>query len=100
MHGGIPSGKHAYHLVVAVLDAKTGDRVSDATVFARIAPLGFSGKRKLLEPMAIAQTTTYGEFFDLPSSDSYVLNVEIKRPHIGKTVKADFTFHHKSGSHP
>lgn len=94
MHGGVPKGRHEYHLVVAVFDEKTGDRVSDAEVFARISPLGLSGSRKKLEPMEIAGTTTYGEFFDLPSADMYTIALEIRGAGTRSRVKFDFTFHH------
>src|SRR4051794_23124619 len=42
MHGGPRphGGEHEYHLVAAVFDAATADRVSDARVSARIAGLG------------------------------------------------------------
>ena len=94
MHGGVPKGRHEYHLVVAVFDEKSGDRVSDAEVFAKISPLGLSGSRKRLEPMEIAGTTTYGEFFDLPSADMYTVALEIKGAGTRSRVKFDFTFHH------
>ncbi len=103
MHGGVPSGKHEYHFVVAIFDSETGDRVTDAHVTARLSPLGLVGLRKDLEPMDIAGTRTYGQFFDLPTSDRYVINLEIKRPKAGKPVAVEFvefTFHHEPGSHP
>ena len=29
MHGGVPAGEHVYHVLIAVFDRKTGERVKD-----------------------------------------------------------------------
>jgi hypothetical protein len=63
MHGGIPRGHHALHVMAAVFDAKTGERVEDARVKARVSPPGLAGETRALEPMAIAGTITYGNYF-------------------------------------
>jgi hypothetical protein len=60
MHGRIPRRPHKYHAVAALFDAKTGDRISDASVTARISGVGMSGSSKKLEPMEIGGTRTYG----------------------------------------
>jgi hypothetical protein len=79
MHGGTPAGLHEYHLLVAVFEAATGERVEDATVTAMITGLGHvGGTRTALEPMKIADTTTYGNFVDLPGSDLYTIKVAVK----------------------
>jgi hypothetical protein len=95
MHDGVPQGPHEYHLVAAVFDEKTGERIENAEVFARISPLGLSGPRKELEPMEIAGTTTYGAFFDLPGSDRYTIALEVKRPGVRKRARLDFAFRHE-----
>jgi hypothetical protein len=40
MHGGAPEGAHEYHIVVAIFDTATGDRISNATVTAKVSGLG------------------------------------------------------------
>ena len=80
MHGGVPSGNREYHLVAAVFDAATSTRISDTQVTAQISGLGLAGIRKALEPMEIAQTITYGGFFNLPGRDIYTVKLEIQRP--------------------
>ena len=40
-------------------------RITDATVSAKVSGLGLSGPQKALDPMAIANTITYGGFFDM-----------------------------------
>src|SRR6266545_7081070 len=51
MHGGAPKGAHQYHVVAAVFDAASGNRISDATVTAQVSGLGLSGSKARLEPM-------------------------------------------------
>jgi hypothetical protein len=80
MHGGAPKGAHQYHVVAAVFDAASGVRVSDATVTAQISGVGLSGAKKKLDPMEIANTISYGGFFDLPGRDLYTIRLTIERP--------------------
>ncbi|MCA1526523.1 hypothetical protein I6F46_15625 [Bradyrhizobium yuanmingense] len=79
MHGRTPKGPHEYHLVVAVFDAASGARVSEAVVTAEVSGLGLSGGKKKLEPMQIAGTTTYGGFVDLPGFDLYTVKLTVER---------------------
>ncbi|WP_454618792.1 hypothetical protein [Bradyrhizobium cenepequi] len=79
MHGRIPKGPHEYHLVAAIFDAATGERVSDAAVTAEVSGLGLSGSKQRLEPMQIAGTTTYGGFVNLPGFDLYTVKVSVQR---------------------
>src|SRR6516165_11584120 len=95
MHGGVPAGRHEDHIVVAIFDAASGARVSDATVTARVSGLGLSGSEKTLEPMNIANTITYGGFFNLPGADLYTITVSIRRPDRQQPVVLDFKYDHR-----
>lgn len=91
-HGGAPRGAHQYHVVVAVFDAGTGARIENAKVVARVSALGLAGSQKTLEPMKIADTITYGNYFDLPGSGKYQIVVEIERPQ--GAAKFEFPYDH------
>ena len=95
MHGRVPHGAHEYHIVAAVFDAASGARIPDATVTAQVSGLGLSGTKKTLEPMQIAGTTTYGNFFDLPGYDLYIVKLAIERPGAARTVVMDFKYDHR-----
>ena len=95
MHEGVPRGSHQYHLVAAVFDAKTGERISDATVAAQVSGLGL-GPERALEPMSIAGTITYGAYFDLPGFDRYRIALTVKRLGITKPVTLMFTYEHRN----
>jgi hypothetical protein len=94
MHGGTPAGRHEHHIVVAIFDAASGARVSDATVTAKVSPLGLSGSEKALETMNIADTVTYGGFFNLPGADLYTIRVSVRRPGPQQPVVLDFKYDH------
>ena len=78
MHGRSPKGPHEFHVVVALFDAATGARVPDAAVTANISGIGMAGTEKQLQPMRIADTTTYGSFFTL-GRDLYAIKVSVNR---------------------
>lgn len=94
IHGGLPSGPHVYHVMVAVFDEASGARIADAEVTARVAPLGLTGTEKVLEPMTIEDTVTYGNFFDMRYSDTYRIKVEIRRPAAQQPVLVEFQYEH------
>jgi hypothetical protein len=96
MHGGVPTGGHQYHLIVAVFDAKTGVRIADAAVMAQVSGLGLAGPEKVLDPMTIAGTVTYGAYFDLLGPDLYTIVLTIKRPASTQPVTLKFTYDHRN----
>jgi hypothetical protein len=94
MHGRVPHGAHEYHFLAAVFNVASGARISDATVTAQVSGVGLSGPRKTLEPMQIAGTTTYGNFFDLPGRDLYTVRLTIESPGAARVVVMDFKYDH------
>lgn len=96
MHGGAPRGPHAYHLVVALFDEASGERISDAKVTARIAAPGMTGEEKSLEPMKIAGTATYGTFVTLPGFDRYTIALNVRSPGASKPIALEFVYDHRN----
>ena len=94
MHGSAASGAHKYHMVVAVFDAATNSRISDATVIAKISGLGLSGPEQTLKAMKIADTITYGTYFDLPP-DLYTISLIVQRPK-AQPATVNFTYDHRN----
>jgi len=95
MHGRVAKGPHEYHVVVAIFDAATGARISDATVTAQVSGLGLAGTRKKLDPMEISKTVTYGAFFHLPGRDLYTVKLAVERSGSNRTVTVDFKYDHR-----
>lgn len=94
MHGGVPSGKHVHHVMVALFEAKSLDRITDAEVKATVSEIGLSGKTKTLEPFTVAGALTYGNYFEMPSQTIYRIRVEVRRPGSPETIEALFEHTH------
>ena len=78
-HPAPPSGKDMYHLLFAVFDNATGERITDAKIEATVIPLGLAGRTKsMMPPEALAGMVTYCNFFHLTSGESYVVKVGIR----------------------
>ena len=77
MHGGAAKGQK--HIVLALFDAATEERISEAEVQATVTPLGGSGVTKRLQPMRIADKLSFGAFFPMLSQGIYRIRFEVKR---------------------
>jgi hypothetical protein len=97
--GTPPAGDHAYHLIVAIFNSVTGDRITDAAVTASVTRPGFAPPAKPLEPMKIADTISYGNFFDLPSDGDYRIRLSITRKDKPRPAVIDLTYDHHLHEH-
>ena len=91
MHGSPPKGSGYRHIVVALFDAKTNERIKDAKVTARVEQLGLTAEHKDLEAMLIAGTISYGNFFRMPGEGVYQIRVIVKRRHL-QPIEAAFEY--------
>lgn len=95
MHGGARAASgHRDHVVVALFDDSTGKRIEIAEVDADVMELGRSGQWKKLEPMRIAGTITYGNYFDFPSRDAYHIILKIRIPGRADVIETRFGHQH------
>lgn len=97
MHGkGRPTfGTH--HLVVTLYDAKTAQRITDATVTATVIPLGLSHEKKTLDIMKINNAASYGNYFSMPAGEMpYRIQITVTRPSNHMPVSADFEYRHST----
>lgn len=92
MHGGRRSGDRFQHLIVAVYDAKTNQRITDAKVTASVADPGITDKEKPLEPMTIADTLSYGNYFSMTPKGRYLITVSVRRPGVHQPTRAQFDY--------
>lgn len=95
MHGGPQAKKgHRDHVVVALFDSATGKRIENAEVTANVMEVGLAGEWKKLDPMKIAGTVTYGNYFDFPSKDAYHLTLRIHIPGRERAIETRFEHRH------
>lgn len=92
MHDGIPRGRDAYHITVALFDVEDGERIEDARVEARVASPGLVGVSRRLEPMTIADVITYGHYFMMSGNGPYRIELSIVRAGAGKPVVVEFSY--------
>lgn len=65
MHGGRPTRGGEYHVLITLFGAKSGARITYANIRARVSEIGMAGVEKTLQPMEIAGTETYGNYFPM-----------------------------------
>ena len=91
-------GPETHHVVVAVFDAVTGQRITDATVQARhIPPRGVATTKDLVE-MPVGQTKSYGNKFIVPEGRGHRFEIEIRRA--GSSDRVTFRYDNLHGSAP
>lgn len=95
MHGGPPGGEHAHHVVVALFDARTGQRITDADVQATVREIGLGGPTKRLEAMPMADALTYGNYFEMRTKTRYRVVLDITAPGRTRPLKARFEYDHE-----
>lgn len=94
MHGGLPTGEHIHHVMVALFEGETMERITNAEVMASVAEIGLAGTLRKLEPMSIAGAMTYGNYFHLSNLATYRITVEIRQPESTNVIKASFEYKH------
>lgn len=92
MHGGVPAGANRYHVVVALFDAASGRRVTDAQVKIGGASIGMAASRNKAEPMLVNNVVTYGNYVSMPGGGPYKIQIEIRRPGSSKPIEVKFDY--------
>lgn len=90
MHDGVPAGEN--HIVIALFDAKSGNRITDADVTARVAGKGSPATEKRLEPMEIAGAMSYGGYFYMAGAGPYRIEVRVRLPGSQRAIPAAFNW--------
>ena len=80
MHGVLPpGGGELHHLVVAVFDARTGRRIDDAAVRARLSEVGIvDAAPRYLTPMKINDEASYGQLFGTAKDGPYDFRIWVQ----------------------
>lgn len=90
MHGGVPAGTR-YHIIVALFDSKTGKRINDARISAKVVGTAAVEITKPLEPMSIAGARSFGNYFKmLGQIPQHLITLEITRPGMKGTIRTTF----------
>ena len=95
LHGGTAPDSSSHHIVVALFDAKTGARISDARIRAGVGNRSYNHEPdKPLEPMEINGAMTYGSFFPMSGMGLWRINLLFQRAGVPQAVEANFAYEH------
>ena len=97
MHGGVPNGAHYHHVMVALFDDATGQRIIDAKIIARISmPTDptIIPDEKALEPMVVSGAPAFGQYFKMPGKGTYQIKLTINIPNRA-VITTTFTHEHE-----
>ncbi|OGA68277.1 MAG: hypothetical protein A3G81_02645 [Betaproteobacteria bacterium RIFCSPLOWO2_12_FULL_65_14] len=95
-----PAVRDTHHVMVSIFEYRTGRRVEEASVAARVAELGFSGAKKTLEPIVVAGEKVYGGRFPMLGRGPYRVDVEFRLPGAVGPEHGAFYFTHPSFAPP
>ena len=95
MHGGLPAGRGYYHVLVALFDRRTGQRITEADVHASVGELGFNPALRDLKPMNAGGVVTFGNFFAMPDTGPYQITVTVRTPKSPAPVDVRFVHSHQ-----
>lgn len=89
---GVRGKKH--HVTVSLFDSKSGQRITDAQVIARIGEMGLSSNRKKLKQEKYGEAVSYGRDFYLSKEGPYWIDLKIKREGLKQATTARFEWNH------
>lgn len=95
-HGKVPRGSHVYHVMAAVFDADSGLQLDDASVEARVTPLGLAPVIRELEPMVVAGAVTYGNYFTMRGDGLYRIAFTVNAKGRSEPVSVEFSYQHRT----
>ena len=93
MHGSIPRGRGYYHVTVSLFDRSTRAPIADADVVATAVDAAAQRDAKVLEPMVLNDTVSFGNYLLLPAGKApYEIAVAIRLPGEPRPVETKFAF--------
>lgn len=90
------SVRETHHLMVSIFDYRTGRRITDAVVEARVAALGMSGVKKGLDTANAAGASVYAGLFPMLGRGPFRVDVEFRAPGATGPQHTTFYFTHPS----
>jgi hypothetical protein len=90
MHGGAPTRRGQYHVMIVIFETSTGKRVTDARLVARVAEPGLVPMQKKLEPMEISGAMSFGNYFAMSGAGPYRIKLAIELPATQRKLDTEF----------
>ncbi|MGE4110206.1 MAG: hypothetical protein AB7E73_05840 [Burkholderiales bacterium] len=94
------AAKDSHHVMVSIFEYPSGKRISKATVLARVAGLGFSGEKKVLNPMELAGATLFANSYPMIGRGPFRVDIQFQTSPKSRAEHATFYFTHPQFSIP
>jgi len=95
-----PAARDTHHVMVSIFESRSGRRMTDARVEARVAALGFSGEKRMLKPTSVAGAQVYSGVFPMIGRGPFRVDVEFQVPGEERLQHVRFYFTHPSFAAP
>lgn len=92
MDGGVPNAASAHHVMVALFDDASSERIVHAKVTGTVGEVVLAPQSKLLEAFTIADALTYGNYFRLGSKAMHRFRIDVDRPSRKSTARFELQF--------
>lgn len=92
--------RDTHHVMVSIFESRTGRRITEATVAARVAALGLPGEKKVLRPTAFAGSVLYTGLFPMIGRGPFRVDVEFRVPSAVQPEQVTFYFTHPQFTAP
>ena len=89
---GLRGKKH--HITVALFDSKTGQRITNAKVVARIGEMGLGSNRKKLKQEQYGDAVSFDRDFYISKEGPHWIHLKIKRHGIKQATTTRFEWQH------
>ncbi len=92
VYGPVPPLPDHYYVTVAAFDARSGKRITDAVVKARVSGAAGVGREVTLKPVTVANSVSYGAYLPMAGGGPYKVAVRVTRPGPSAPVDAQFQY--------
>lgn len=86
-----PGGKGYFYINISLRDGASHTYIKDALVEVRAASAA-SGETRKLEPLTLADSVSYGNFFRMPGNEHYIISVKVRRADWPRPIETRFDF--------
>ena len=91
----LPKGKNLHHVLVALFDRHSGQRVVGAEITGRVSELGLGGRELAMAATKIAGAVSYCNYFALSAGQTYELSFSIRLPGQPQVHRTTFVHRHR-----
>ena len=92
VYGAVPPLPDHYYVTIAAFDSRSGKRITDAVVKARVSGSAGVGREQTLKPVTIGNAVSYGGYFPMAGGGPYKVSVHVARPGSAAPVDAQFQY--------